>query len=135
MKWGVPLGFDSKHVCYVWVDALTNYLSALGYSLEDDALYEKYWPADQHHIGKDILKFHTLIWPAMLLSLGLPLPKQVVIHGWVMLGQEKEPDCFGVVFCQNFPGGEEILQALAHLFAFDIQKTIVQPVISQGFAG
>lgn len=89
VKWGVPLGFDSKHVCYVWVDALTNYLSALGYTLEDDSLYQKYWPAQQHHIGKDILKFHTLIWPAMLLSLGLPLPEQVIIHGWVMLGQEK----------------------------------------------
>lgn len=89
VKWGVSLDFDPKHVCYVWVDALINYLSALGFSLEDDGLYQKYWPADQHHIGKDILKFHTLIWPAMLLSLGLPLPKQVIVHGWVMLGQEK----------------------------------------------
>ncbi len=89
VKWGIPLGFDSKHVCYVWVDALINYLSALGFSLDDDALYKKYWPADQHHIGKDILKFHAIIWPAMLLSLGLPLPKQVIVHGWVMLGQEK----------------------------------------------
>jgi len=71
------------------VDALTNYLSALGYSLEEDSLFKKYWPADQHHIGKDILKFHAIIWPAMLLSLGLPLPKQIIIHGWVMLGQEK----------------------------------------------
>jgi methionyl-tRNA synthetase len=97
VKWGIPLGFDSKHVCYVWVDALTNYLSALGYSLEDDALYKKYWPANQHHIGKDILKFHTLIWPAMLLSLGLPLPKQVAIHGWVMLGQEKLSKSKGIM--------------------------------------
>lgn len=89
VKWGVPVPFDSKHVCYVWVDALINYISALGYTLDDDKLFVKYWPADQHHIGKDILKFHAIIWPAMLLSLGLPLPKQVAVHGWIMLGQEK----------------------------------------------
>ena len=71
---------------------MINYISALGYSLEDEkdsSLFKKYWPADQHHIGKDILKFHAIIWPAILLSLGLPLPKQIMIHGWVMLGQEK----------------------------------------------
>jgi len=89
VKWGVPVPFDSKHVCYVWVDALINYISALGYTLDDDKLFRKYWPADQHHIGKDILKFHAIIWPAMLLSLGIDLPKQVAVHGWIMLGQEK----------------------------------------------
>jgi methionyl-tRNA synthetase len=89
VKWGVPVPFDSKHVCYVWVDALINYISALGYTLDNDELFKKYWPADQHHIGKDILKFHAIIWPAMLLSLGVDLPKQVAVHGWIMLGQEK----------------------------------------------
>ncbi|MHB1376974.1 MAG: methionine--tRNA ligase [Candidatus Humimicrobiaceae bacterium] len=89
VKWGVPVPFDSKHVCYVWVDALINYISALGYSLDNDKLFRKYWPADQHHIGKDILKFHAIIWPAMLLSLGVDLPRQVAVHGWIMLGHEK----------------------------------------------
>ncbi|MHB1376094.1 MAG: methionine--tRNA ligase [Candidatus Humimicrobiaceae bacterium] len=89
VKWGVPVPFDSKHVCYVWVDALINYISALGFTLDDDKLFARYWPADQHHIGKDILKFHAIIWPAMLLSLGVGLPKQVAVHGWIMLGQEK----------------------------------------------
>jgi methionyl-tRNA synthetase len=89
VKWGVPIPFDSKHYCYVWVDALINYISALGYSIEDSSLYEKYWPADQHHIGKDILKFHAVIWPAILLSLGVELPKHVVVHGWLLMGKEK----------------------------------------------
>ncbi|MDD5659733.1 MAG: methionine--tRNA ligase [Actinomycetota bacterium] len=89
VKWGVPVPFDSKHFCYVWVDALINYISALGYSMNDENLFIKYWPADQHHIGKDILKFHAIIWPAILMSLGLPLPENIAVHGWVMLGQEK----------------------------------------------
>lgn len=89
VKWGVPIPFDSKHYCYVWVDALINYISALGYSIEDSSLYEKYWPADQHHIGKDILKFHAVIWPAILMSLGVDLPKHVVVHGWLLMGKEK----------------------------------------------
>ncbi|MCL6087864.1 MAG: methionine--tRNA ligase [Actinobacteria bacterium] len=89
VKWGIPVPFDSRHVCYVWVDALINYISALGYSLDDDKLFVKYWPVNQHHIGKDILKFHAIIWPAILMSLGVALPKQIAVHGWVMLGQEK----------------------------------------------
>jgi len=88
VEWGVPIPFDSKHYCYVWVDALINYISALGYSL-DGKLFEKYWPADQHHIGKDILKFHTVIWPAMLMSLGIELPRKVAVHGWLLMGHEK----------------------------------------------
>jgi len=89
VKWGVPIPFDSDHYCYVWVDALINYISALGYSIEDSSLYDKYWPADQHHIGKDILKFHAVIWPAILLSIGVELPKHVVVHGWLLMGKEK----------------------------------------------
>ncbi|MDZ7838447.1 MAG: methionine--tRNA ligase [Actinomycetota bacterium] len=89
VTWGVPVPFDSDHYCYVWVDALINYISALGYGLKDDHLFKKYWPADQHHVGKDILKFHTIIWPALLMSLGVELPEHVVIHGWILLGQEK----------------------------------------------
>jgi methionyl-tRNA synthetase len=89
VEWGVPIPFDSKHYCYVWVDALINYISALGYSSEEPSFFEKYWPADQHHIGKDILKFHAVIWPAILMSLGVDLPKHVVVHGWLLMGKEK----------------------------------------------
>ncbi len=96
VTWAVPVPFDDKHYCYVWVDALINYISALGFSLKENALFEKYWPADQHHIGKDILKFHTLIWPALLMSLGVDLPKHVVVHGWILLGEEKLSKSKGV---------------------------------------
>ena len=84
-SWGIPVPFDEKHVIYVWIDALTNYITALGYGSEDDSKYQKYWPADIHLVGKEIIRFHTIIWPAMLMALGLPLPKQVYGHGWVVL--------------------------------------------------
>ena len=83
--WGVPVTFDDKHVIYVWVDALSNYLTALGYMSEDDSNYRKYWPADVQLVGKEIVRFHTIIWPAMLMALGEPLPKQVFGHGWLLL--------------------------------------------------
>lgn len=88
-KWGVPVSFDEKHVVYVWIDALSNYITALGY--ENDAYndFERYWPCDVHLVGKDILRFHTIIWPAMLMSLGLPLPKKVFGHGWLLLDGDK----------------------------------------------
>ena len=82
--WGIPVPIDEKHVIYVWLDALTNYITALGYP-DDPALYEKYWPVDVHLVGKEIVRFHTIIWPAMLLSMELPLPKQVLGHGWLLL--------------------------------------------------
>lgn len=84
-KWGIPVPFDEKHVIYVWVDALTNYITALGYGGEDDSKYQKYWPADVHLVGKEIVRFHTIIWPIMLMALDLPLPKKVFGHGWVIL--------------------------------------------------
>ncbi|MBX4270291.1 methionine--tRNA ligase [Clostridium estertheticum] len=83
-KWGIPVEFDPGHVIYVWVDALSNYITALGYNGEDTTLYDKYWPCDIHLIGKDILRFHTIYWPIMLMALGLPLPKQVFGHGWLL---------------------------------------------------
>ncbi|WP_422448510.1 methionine--tRNA ligase [Thermoanaerobacterium sp. DL9XJH110] len=83
--WGIPVPFDEKHVIYVWIDALSNYITALGYSLEDDALFNKYWPADVHLVGKEIVRFHTIIWPIMLMALGVPLPKKVFGHGWLIL--------------------------------------------------
>jgi len=82
LKWGVPMPNDPGHVVYVWIDALSNYITALGYGSEDDARYRRYWPADLHLIGKEILWFHAVYWPAMLLSLGEPLPRRIFAHGW-----------------------------------------------------
>ena len=84
-NWGVPVTFDEGHVVYVWIDALSNYITALGYGSDNTELYDKYWPADVHLIGKDILRFHTIYWPIMLMALGLPLPKQVFGHGWLLV--------------------------------------------------
>lgn len=88
-SWGVPVTFDPKHVIYVWIDALMNYVTALGYAGEDDSLYRKYWPADIHMMGKEIVRFHSIIWPALLMALDIPLPKQVYGHGWLLMGQDK----------------------------------------------
>ena len=84
-KWGIPVTFDEKHVVYVWIDALSNYITALGYLSDDDADFRRFWPADVHLVGKEIVRFHTIIWPAMLMALNLPLPKQVYGHGWLVL--------------------------------------------------
>ena len=83
--WGIPVDFDEKHVVYVWLDALSNYITALGWGSEDDSLYRKFWPANVHIVGKEIVRFHTIIWPIMLMALGEPLPKQVFGHGWLVL--------------------------------------------------
>ena len=88
-KWGIPVDFDPKHVIYVWIDALTNYITALGYGTDHDELFKKYWPADIHLVGKEIVRFHTIYWPIMLHALGLPLPKQVFGHGWMLFGGDK----------------------------------------------
>ena len=90
-KWGIPVSFDPKHVTYVWLDALTNYITGLGYDCDGDhgELFEKYWPADLHLIGKDIIRFHTIYWPIFLMALELPLPKQVFGHPWLLQGDGK----------------------------------------------
>lgn len=88
-KWGIPVDFDPRHVIYVWIDALSNYITALGYGSDDDRAFQKYWPCDVHLMGKDIIRFHTIYWPIMLHALGLPLPKQVFAHGWLMFGADK----------------------------------------------
>ena len=89
-KWGIPVDFDDKHVVYVWIDALSNYITALGYDPDGSSdLYKKYWPADVHIIGKDIVRFHTIYWPIMLMALGEPLPKQVFGHPWLLFGEDK----------------------------------------------
>ena len=84
-NWGVPVTFDEKHVVYVWIDALSNYISALGYLSDDDSLFRRFWPADLHIVGKEIVRFHTIIWPIMLMALDLPLPKKVFGHGWLVI--------------------------------------------------
>ncbi len=83
--WGIPVTFDEKHVVYVWVDALSNYITALGYGSDDDSRFKKYWPAQVHLVGKEIVRFHTIIWPALLMALDLPLPEQVYGHGWLLI--------------------------------------------------
>ncbi|MBR2339159.1 MAG: methionine--tRNA ligase [Clostridia bacterium] len=90
-SWGVPVEFDSKHVIYVWIDALSNYITGLGYHPDGNTgdLFDKFWPADLHVIGKDIVRFHTIYWPIILMALGLPLPKQVLGHPWLLSGEDK----------------------------------------------
>ena len=89
VKWGIPVDFDEKHTVYVWIDALSNYITALGYGTDHDELFQKYWPADVHLVGKEIVRFHTIYWPIMLHALGLPLPKQVFGHGWLLFGADR----------------------------------------------
>lgn len=88
-KWGIPVPFDNDHVIYVWVDALSNYITALGYLSEDDSLFQKFWPANIHMMGKEIVRFHSIIWPALLMALDIPLPEKVYGHGWLLLGSDK----------------------------------------------
>lgn len=88
-KWGIPVPFDDKHVIYVWIDALTNYITALGYLSDDESLFEKFWPADIHMMAKEIVRFHSIIWPSILMALGVPVPKRVYGHGWLMFGGGK----------------------------------------------
>lgn len=84
-SWGIPVTFDEKHIVYVWVDALSNYITALGYGSDDDSLYQKFWPADVHLMAKEIVRFHTIIWPIMLMALNEPLPEKVFGHGWLLM--------------------------------------------------
>ncbi len=99
--WGIPVPIDEKHVIYVWFDALTNYISALGYTSDNDELFQKFWPADIHLVGKDIARFHAIIWPCILMAADLPLPKQVFGHGWVLLNSGKMSKSKGNVVDPN----------------------------------
>jgi methionyl-tRNA synthetase len=129
--WGIPLPFDPKSVVYVWYDALINYIAAVGYG-GDDALFERWWPAGLHLVGKDITRFHCVVWPAMLMSVGLELPKQVFGHGWVLFKGEKMSKSLGnVVDCSEIAdtvGGEALrLFCVSHHFRspveFDFEAT------------
>ncbi|MBR2824386.1 MAG: methionine--tRNA ligase [Clostridia bacterium] len=107
VKWGIPVDFDPKHTIYVWIDALSNYITALGYGTERDERFRKYWPADVHLVGKEIVRFHTIYWPIMLHALGLPLPKQVFGHGWLVIDGKKMGKSVGnvvdpVVLCNRY---------------------------------
>lgn len=96
-KWGVPVTFDDKHVVYVWIDALSNYITALGYENDAYSDFNKYWPADTHMVAKDIMRFHAIIWPAMLMALELPLPKHLAVHGWITFNGQKMSKSLGNV--------------------------------------
>ena len=107
IKWGIPVDFDPKHTVYVWVDALTNYISALGFGTDHDELYQKYWPADVHLVGKEIVRFHSIIWPIMLHAIGEPLPKQIFGHGWLVINGKKMGKSVGnvvdpVILCERY---------------------------------
>jgi methionyl-tRNA synthetase len=108
LKWGIPMPHDPEHVVYVWIDALSNYITALGYGSADESRFKKFWPADLHVIGKDILWFHAVYWPAMLMSLGLEPPKKIAAHGWWVSGERKMSKSLG-----NFVGLEELRQVSA----------------------
>lgn len=95
VKWGIEVPFDSKHTIYVWIDALTNYISGLGYLSDDTSKMDKYWPADLHLVGKEIFRFHAMIWPALLMALELPLPKKIYGHGWLVVDGNKISKSFG----------------------------------------
>lgn len=94
-KWGIPVTFDQKHIVYVWIDALSNYITALGYDNEHYNDYDKFWPADVHMVAKDIMRFHAIIWPAMLMALELPLPKHLAVHGWITFNGQKMSKSLG----------------------------------------
>ncbi|MGN1212789.1 MAG: methionine--tRNA ligase [Christensenellales bacterium] len=107
VKWGVPVPFDTKHTIYVWIDALPNYISALGYASDDETLFKKFWPADVHLMAKEIARFHIIIWPAILMALDLPLPKIIHAHGWLTKAGEKMGKSLGngfnpYVLCQRY---------------------------------
>ena len=89
VKWGIPVDFDSEQTVYVWIDALPNYLTALGYMSDDDSLFKKFWPANVHMVGKEIVRFHAIIWPAILMALGVEIPKRIYGHGWLLIGGDK----------------------------------------------
>ena len=129
-KWGIPVDFDPKHVVYVWIDALSNYITGLGYDVDgnNDPLYDKYWPADLHLIVKDILRFHTIYWPIMLMALDVPLPKQIFGHPWLLQGDGKMSKSKGnVIYADdlaNLFGVDAVRYFVLHEMPFENDGTI-----------
>ena len=136
--WGVPVEFDNKHVIYVWIDALSNYITALGYSPDSESeTFKKYWPADLHVIGKDILRFHTIYWPIMLMALGLPLPKQVLGHPWLLFANDKMSKSKGnVIYADDlveFFGVDAVRYYLLHEMPYANDGNITYDMIISRF--
>ena len=129
-KWGIPVDFDPKHVVYVWIDALSNYITGLGYDVDGNhsELYKKYWPADLHLIGKDILRFHTIYWPIMLMALDVPLPKQIFGHPWLLQGGEKMSKSKGnIIYADDLAslfGVDAVRYFVLHEMPFENDGTI-----------
>ena len=129
-KWGIPVDFDDKHIIYVWIDALSNYITGLGYDVDgnNDELYKKYWPADLHLIGKDILRFHTIYWPIMLMALDVPLPKQIFGHPWLLQGGEKMSKSKGnIIYADDLAslfGVDAVRYFVLHEMPFENDGTI-----------
>lgn len=134
-KWGIPVDFDPKHVVYVWIDALTNYITGLGYDLDGnhDELFKQYWPADLHLIGKDIIRFHTIYWPIMLMALDLPLPKQVFGHPWLLMGDRKMSKSKGnVIYADDLVkmfGVDAVRYFVLHEMPFDNDGNITYELL------
>lgn len=134
-KWGIPVDFDPKHVVYVWIDALTNYITGLGYDLDGnhDDLFKQYWPADLHLIGKDIIRFHTIYWPIMLMALDLPLPKQVFGHPWLLMGDRKMSKSKGnVIYADDLVdlfGVDAVRYFVLHEMPFDNDGNITYELL------
>jgi methionyl-tRNA synthetase len=134
-KWGIPVDFDSKHVVYVWIDALTNYITGLGFDLDgnSDPLFDKYWPADVHLIGKDILRFHTIYWPIILMALDIKLPKQIFGHPWLLVGEGKMSKSKGnVIYADDlvkYFGQDAIRYIMLHEMPFAQDGTITYEII------
>jgi len=134
-KWGIPVDFDPKHVVYVWIDALTNYITGLGYDLDGnhDPLFNEYWPADVHLIGKDILRFHTIYWPIMLMALDVELPKQVFGHPWLLVGEGKMSKSKGNVIYTDelvkYFGVDAVRYIMLHEMPFAQDGTVTYELI------
>ena len=128
--WSIPVDFDPKHVVYVWIDALVNYITGLGYDLDghSDPLFDRYWPADVHVIGKDIVRFHTIYWPIILMALDLPLPKQVFGHPWLLMGDSKMSKHLGnVIYADDLVdlfGVDAVRYYLLHEIPYDNDGSI-----------
>jgi hypothetical protein len=132
-KWGIPVDFDPKHVVYVWIDALSNYITGLGYDVDgnSDELYKKYWPADLHLIGKDIIRFHTIYWPIFLMALDLPLPKQVFGHPWLIVNSGKMSKSLGnCIYLSDTP--KELKKKVNSMFTDPLHLNIEDPGHLQG---
>ena len=136
-KWGIPVDFDDRHVVYVWLDALTNYITGIGYDADGNSsdLYKKYWPADLHLVGKDIIRFHTIYWPIFLMALGEPLPKQVFGHPWLLQGGEKMSKSKGnVIYADDLVdlfGVDAVRYFVLHEMPYDNDGTITWELMTE----